>query len=99
MPSQAKLRVADDVKALIRNLHPILKKRVRAGLEEILEDPFCGKALKDELAGLRSLRIRRLRIIYRLSQQGRISIVAVGPRKNIYEETFRILSRQARNQE
>jgi mRNA interferase RelE/StbE len=99
MPSQVKLKVPHDIEALIRNLHPILKKRVRAGLEEILEDPYCGKALKDELAGLRSLRIRRLRIVYRLSQRGRVSIVAVGPRKNIYEETFRILSRQVRNEE
>ena len=99
MPSQTKLKVPHDVGALIRNLHPILKKRVRAGMEEILKDPHCGKALKDELAGLRSLRIRRLRIIYRLSQKDRVSIVAIGPRKNIYEETFRILSRQHRNEE
>jgi len=94
----AGVRVPDEVVELIRSLHPLLKKRVRAGLEEISKDPSCGKALKDELAGLWSFRIKTFRIIYKLSKKSQISIVAVGPRKNIYEETFRILSRQYKDE-
>jgi mRNA interferase RelE/StbE len=89
-----KVRVSHDVEKLIRSLHPLLKKRVRAALEEISRDPHCGKALKDELTGLWNFRIKRFRIIYKLSRKGQISVVAIGPRKYIYEETFRILSRQ-----
>lgn len=98
MSASYKVRVPDEVVELIRSLHPLLKKKVRAGLEEILQDPYCGKALKDELAGLWSFRIKRFRIIYELSKKGQISIVVIGPRKNIYEETFRILSRQYKNE-
>lgn len=50
-------------------------------------------ALVDELAGLRSCRVGRLRIVYRLTGNRIIEIVAVGPRRTIYEETYRLLRR------
>jgi mRNA interferase RelE/StbE len=89
-----KLRVPDHIVAFVRNLHPLLKKRIKSALKKITDDPYCGKALKNELSGLRSCRIKRFRIIYRISSKTQISIVAIGPRKSIYEETFRIISRQ-----
>lgn len=88
-----KLRVPDDIASLIRGMHPLLKKRVKAALEEICNDPYCGKALKEELAGLRSFRFKRLRIIYKVASRKEIIIVALGPRKYIYEETFRIIKK------
>ena len=75
-------------------MYPHLKKNVRASLQTILSDPYSGKALKDELAGLRSFRVSKFRIIYRVSDQKLIEIVAIGPRENIYEETFRLLKRE-----
>ncbi len=89
-----KLRVPDDVTAFIRGLHPVLKKRVKRALKEIIDDPVCGKALKEELPGLRSFRIKKIRIIYKIFSKTQIGIVAIGPRKTIYEETFRIISRE-----
>ncbi len=89
-----KLRVPDEIVTLIKGMHPILKKRVRAALEEICNDPDCGKALKEELAGLRSFRIKRFRIIYKISSKREISIVSLGPRKYIYEETFRVIQKR-----
>jgi len=89
-----RLRIPDDVAALIRGLHPSLKKKVRAGLEAILDAPESGKALKDELAGLRSYRLGNLRIIYRLAKGRVIEIVAVGPRRWIYEDTYRRVRRK-----
>ncbi len=91
---QYKLIVPDEIVAFLRGLHPHLTKRVKAALNEISHDPYCGKALKDELSDLRSYRIKRFRIIYKISSKKRISIVAVGPRKYIYEETFRIISKK-----
>jgi mRNA-degrading endonuclease RelE of RelBE toxin-antitoxin system len=49
--------------------------------------------LRDDLAGLRSLRIGRFRIIYRIAQRGIIEMVAIGPRRSIYEATLRLLRR------
>ena len=92
-----KLRVPDEIVSLIRDMHPNLKKRVRAAFNEILNDPFCGKALKEELAGLRSFQIKRFRIIYKVSSKKEISIVALGPRKYIYEETFRIIRKSQKS--
>ncbi|HDH05871.1 MAG TPA: type II toxin-antitoxin system RelE/ParE family toxin [Nitrospirae bacterium] len=92
-PSYHKLLVPDDIAELIRTMHPHLKKKVRASLQIILSAPLSGKALKDELAGLRSFRVSKFRIIYRISRRKHIEIVAVGPRERIYEETFRLLNR------
>jgi mRNA interferase RelE/StbE len=91
MPMPHKLRVPDHIVSLIRGMHPLLKKRVKAALSQISNDPHCGKSLKEELSGLRSYRIKRFRIIYKVSKKKQINIVALGPRKYIYEETFRII--------
>lgn len=88
-----KLRVPDDVAKLVYKIHPHLKKKITASLKVILSDPNSGKVLKDELAGLRSFQVSRFRIIYRVSQKKEIGIVAIGPRENIYEETFWILNK------
>ena len=92
-PAQYKLLVPENIAELIRTMHPHLKKKVKASLKIILSDPTSGKALKDELLGLRSFRVSKFRIIYRLSKKKHIEIVAVGPRERIYEETFRLLNK------
>jgi mRNA interferase RelE/StbE len=92
-PLQRKLRVPDTVADLVRNMHPHLKKKVKASLQILLSDPSSGKVLKDELAGLRSFRIGRFRIVYRLAKNRVIEIVAIGPSKHIYEETYRQLKK------
>jgi mRNA interferase RelE/StbE len=89
-----KLVVPKDVRELIRTMHPSLKKKVNASLEIILSEPHSGKALKDELSGLRSFRIGSFRIIYRIKEPERIELVAIGPRERIYEETFRMIQKK-----
>ena len=86
-----KLRIPDETVALIRNLHPQIRKKVRASLGTILSEPYSGKALKDELAGLRTFRVSRFRIVYRIVHNKEIEIIAIGPRERIYEDTFRIM--------
>jgi len=89
-----KLRVPDGIVALIRGCHPQLKRKIRAGLRHITTESGSGKSLKDELKGLKSYRISRFRIFYRISSKQTIDIVAVGPRKTIYEETYRIIKKE-----
>ena len=90
-----KLRVPDEIVIFIRSCHPQLKRKIRAGLQHIVSEPESGKSLKDELEGLKSYRISRFRIIYRISSKHTIDIVAVGPRKTIYEETYRIIKKES----
>ena len=91
-----KLRVPDEIATLIRSMHPDLKRKIRGSLQTILSEPFAGKALKDELSGLRSFRVSRFRIIYRISKKQLIEVVTIGPRDRIYEETFRIISKETK---
>ena len=91
-----KLRVPDEIAALIRSMHPDLRRKIRGSLQTILSEPFAGKALRDELSGLRSFLVSRFRIIYRISKKQLIEVVTIGPRDRIYEETFRLISKQAK---
>ena len=79
--------------SLIRGLHPDLKRKIRSALDDVLADPRVGKALRDELAGLRSCRVARFRIVYRVVATT-IEVVAIGPRRTIYEETWRRVRRR-----
>lgn len=88
-----RLRVPGEVATLVRGLHPDLKKKVRSALDAVLADPLVGKALRDELAGLRSCRVGRFRIIYRVPGSV-IELVAVGPRATIYAETWSRVRRE-----
>ncbi|MBI5103341.1 MAG: type II toxin-antitoxin system RelE/ParE family toxin [Nitrospirae bacterium] len=85
--------MTDDAAGLVRSLHPLLKRKVRAAFKLILADPMAGKALKDELEGLRSFRVSRFRIVYKTGKDA-IDVVAVGPRKTIYEETLLLVRKE-----
>jgi mRNA-degrading endonuclease RelE of RelBE toxin-antitoxin system len=89
---ERRLRVPGDVASLIQGLHPDLKRKLRAALHAIIADPSVGKTLRDELAGLRSYRIGRFRLVCRVAGSI-IEIVAVGPRASIHEETWRRVRR------
>jgi len=89
-----RLRVPKPLVELIAGLHPELKRKVRAGLDIIRDEPSAGKELRDELAGLRSLRVGRFRIIYRVASGWLLELVALGPRHTIYEDTLRLIRRE-----
>jgi len=90
MAAQYKLKMTDEVRDLIRHLHPDIKQKIHTALTEIIENSICGKALRGELQGLRSLRVSKFRIIYRPVARV-IEVIALGPRRSIYEETLRLL--------
>ena len=89
-----KLAVSEDIRELIRTMHRSLKKKIKSSLKIVLSDPYSGKALLDELAGLRSLRVSSFRIIYRIKDPQQIELVTIGPREQIYEETLRIIRKE-----
>jgi len=89
-----KLVAPKELQKLIRTMHPSLKKKVKASLKIILSEPYSGKALMEELSGLRSFRISSFRIIYRIKEPEQIELVAIGPRERIYQETFRMIQKK-----
>jgi len=82
--------------ALIRSLHPEIKQKIRAALDLILAEPASGKPLQKELAGYRSFRVGRLRIVYRETSDAIIEVVAIGRRETIYLETALLVRRAGR---
>ena len=95
VPRPYLLKVPDAVATLIRSLHPQLRREFRAALQAVQENPVsAGKVLRDELSGMQSLRVRRYRIIYRVVPEHDIEIIAIGPRRHIYEATYRIMRKE-----
>lgn len=90
-----KLRVPDEIVDLIKSLHPQLKRKVKFALRLIISDPHAGKSLKEDLKGIASFNVGRFRIIYRIALNRIIEIVAIGPRKTIYEETYIFVKKEA----
>lgn len=88
-----RLSVPDETADLLRSLHPEIKRKIKAALNLIASDPGVGKSLRDEQRGLKSFEIGRFRIIYRVASKRIIEIVAIGPRRTIYEETYRLLKK------
>jgi mRNA interferase RelE/StbE len=90
-----RLKVSDETAALVRTLHPDIKRKIKAALQTVLNDPQSGKALKDELKGLQSFKVGKFRVVYKTAKdRGVIEVVAIGPRKTIYEETLKLLQRE-----
>lgn len=74
----------------IRSLPPSAKSKIREGLDHLLKNPHDGKPLKAELFGLRSFRVGRFRIVYKVS--GRIlEIVLIGLRETIYKDVEKLI--------
>ena len=89
-----KLRVPDHLAEFIRGIHPEIKRKIKGSFKNIATEPNSGKALKEELEGLRSFRVSRFRIVYRIAGPKEIQIIAIGPRERIYEETYRLIRKE-----
>ena len=79
--------IPPSVADVIRHLSPELKRSVKHAIRAIGSDPHCGDPLQKELEGYWKYRVRRFRIVYSIDRANRaIRIVAVGPRRTIYEQ-------------
>ena len=86
MKSGYRLIYSETSRRQIAKLHPEIKPVIRSRVEKLRLSPFAGKRLEKELAGYRSLRAERFRIIYKLDEaEETIEIHYVGHRKDIYE--------------
>lgn len=94
MLAKYKLRVPDYLAKFVRGAHPDLRRKIKTALRRIISDPYSGKSLREKLKGLSSYKVGRFRIIYHVASNHIIEIVAIGPRKTIYEVTYRIVKRE-----
>lgn len=62
-----------------------LRERVIKSIEKLKENPYAGKPLSYDLAGLRSLRVGKYRIIYKIDEENKIIyLISIGHRVKIY---------------
>lgn len=69
-----------------KRLPPDIKKAAKEALRQLEANPDLGKELQAELAGFRSYRFMRYRIVYKVVPEKKLVVVwAVGHRRDIYE--------------
>jgi len=88
------IRAILEISSYIRTLPPELKRRIHKALDQIRMLPDEGKPLQRELSGYRSYRVGTFRIIYRVTVR-EIELIAVGPRRTIYEEAVKLTEMQS----
>jgi len=86
------LRIPDEIGDRVRSLHPALKRKIRATIDDLLSDTAQGKPLQGQLLGFNSIRVGRFRVVYRV-QQDIVEILTIGPRRTVYEEADRLSAR------
>ena len=82
-----RLAITPKVQAALRTFPPKTRRYIREALQEICEDPWIGKPLRDELSGFQSFRARRFRLVYQIRRETiTVMVIGVGHRRTIYEE-------------
>ena len=90
------LDIPDELRDFLRHLPPQLKGKIKRALDDIVENPSVGKPLRDDLFGLNSYQVGKMRVIYRLGNLA-IILVAIGPRKTIYQKMALEIKRHLQN--
>jgi mRNA-degrading endonuclease RelE of RelBE toxin-antitoxin system len=88
-----KMRFTPEASRLVSKLHPDNKKQLKQALNELRQNPYTGKELQEELFEFKSLRLKRYRVIYAISEEENyIGIYYLGRRSDVYEQFRRLLT-------
>lgn len=86
------VRYTETAAKAIKKLDPTVRKRVRAAIDALREDPYRGKSLQLTLKGLYSWRTGDWRIVYRIDgEKIEILVVTVGHRREVYDRLRSLL--------
>jgi mRNA interferase RelE/StbE len=91
----AEVELTDDARADLVGLDGSVRTRVLKRLRLLEGEPTLGKPLGDDLHGFRKLRVGSrggaLRIVYRITPDDNVLVIALGPRDNkaVYREASR----------
>ncbi len=86
------IRYAASAVQNISRLDPQVRRKVRAAIEVLSQEPERGKPLQLSLRGLRAWRTGDYRIVYKIIQERiEIIVIALGHRRDVYERLRRKL--------
>ncbi len=78
---------------MVAKLHPENKGQLKQALNRLRQNPFIGKDLQQELFEFKSLRLKKYRVIYTVSEEANpIEIYYIGCRSDVFEEFRRLLT-------
>lgn len=90
-----RLDMDGETRVLISHMAPVQKQKVKQALRAIAGNPSEGKPLQEQLYGLLSYRTGTLRVIYSVDKSKKVvHVVAIGPRRTVYEDLERVLGRK-----
>jgi len=85
------IRFTPEASRLVSRLSPETKKLIKDALKTLKKNPFLGDDLHEELAGFKSFKPKRYRILYTVDEEkSTIGIYHIGHRRDVYEQ-FRLL--------
>ncbi len=87
-----RLSIPDEIREIVRHQSPVAKQKINAAWDAILENPYSGKVLQDQLHGTRSYVIPPFRVIYEIKLQ-QVRVLAIGLRKTVYDDFTRQLEK------
>jgi len=88
-----KMRFTPEVSRSLSKIHPESKRQLKQALNELQNNPYTGKDLQAELFGFKSLRLKKNRVIYAISEENNfIEIYYIGRRSDVYEQFQRLLT-------
>lgn len=89
-----RFKFTPEASRLLSKLHPESKKLIKAGLNELRQNPYLGDDLQQELSAFKSYKIKRYRVLYGINEEeGVIQVYYVGHRRDVYEQFRDLLSK------
>ena len=86
------VKYTKEAKKNIEKLDQSIKQVVKKAIESLSLNPYRGKPLSYELAGLHSFRTTDYRIIYRIEEKEvLIIVITIGHRKEVYKKLRKLL--------
>jgi mRNA interferase RelE/StbE len=87
------IKFTPEAAGLLSKLPPENKKMIKTGLKALSQSPDSGSDLQEKLSGFKSYKLKRFRIIYKLSEDNIILIYYIGHRRDVYEQFQTLLKR------
>ncbi len=89
------IRIPPDVEHSVQHLHPKIKAKIRAALEDIETNPYTGKPLRENLKGFWSYRVSQYRIVYRIKKEIIVvEVIDIAKRTIVYENVAHLLRKK-----
>ena len=91
------IKFTEEAKKKIHKLDPQIKLIIKKAIESLAENPYRGKPLSYDLAGLYSLRISDYRIIYRIiGDELVIIVISIGHRREVYKKLKALIDKESK---